>query len=366
MACLFYFFATLVTIIGASTDKFAEVPTDELQLLQIKHDLNARAAGKQGRDGVKSASDLACPVQMAIPSFEGEEVVSLLSERGERSNDESNGTASLTPGALVKECELPWMAFIYGRKSATKKMQDVCSGALISDQHLLTAAHCFYLGDPGKPFDWPSVLTGWVKVNVLNPRPGQIAQTHFIESVSLPYADSWYETTYGKSGGLARGDIALVKLKKAIPQSRCVSSICLPEKSYISKGAGWNVAGYGAEPYALRHGRFEVSDPRSWSKLGGESLGELSMFAARGRRWKDAGNFTGKFPKINLGDSGGPFMVQDGDRIFIAGTVMGFALSWSSLSWQAVYTDVFKYRKWISRAARNPKKSPGGSAASSD
>merc|ERR1719453_709333 len=88
---------------------------------------------------------------------------------------------------------------------------------------------------------------------------------------------------------------------------------------------------------------------------------ELGAFSAIGRTWKQTGNHTGTHPAIEPGDSGGPFMVRDGDQVFVAGTVAGFALSWNSLSWEAVYTDVFHYKPWILAAVKNPEKSPGGS-----
>lgn len=340
---------------------------DELHLLQTTHQLNGRSAERKHeghRSGMQDGTPsklLDCPArrEWPLPTFEkegAEEAQSLLSEEAEH---------GIVDGELVGKCRLPWMAFIYADRSTSQKVQGLCSGSLITNQHLLTAAHCFYLGESGKPFDWPSVLNGsWVKAGVAQNATSEAeGEVNFIESVSLPYADSWYEEKYGSSDP-TQGDIAIVKLKKPIPESKCVSSICLPKKDYIKHGAGWNVAGYGSQNHSLWRGRFRVTEPKD---LGGTSLGELGMFSAMGQKWKHAGDHShNERPKIEPGDSGGPFMVRDGEQIFVAGTVTGFALSWNPLVAQVVYTDVFKYRNWIERAVENPKTSPGGSAAASN
>jgi hypothetical protein len=211
---------------------------------------------------------------MPIPSFEEEDVSSLMSlskDMRHRVDGADAETSAMVDGKLVGECQFSWMAFIYIDRSTSEKVQGVCSGTLITNQHLLTAAHCFYLGKSGKPFDWKSVLNGsFVKVDAAyNASSPQVGQANFIESVSLPYADSWYA---GDNAGLTKGDIALVKLRKPVPASKCISTICLPAKDYIQHGAGWYVAGYGSGNYSLWRGKFKVTDPRHWSDLNGSPL----------------------------------------------------------------------------------------------
>lgn len=350
---------------------------DELHLLQLSQQFNVRASHqRQSRNVMRemmsgSGSDpatkstLHCQAKMATPNLEDGDPaeVSMVQHMHRRARGKARETSQIIDGELVGRCQFPWMAFIYVDRSTSKNIQGTCSGTLISKQHLLTAAHCFYLGGSDKRFDWPSVLNGsWIKVDATyNATKENSGQINFIESVSLPHADSWYEISSGV--GLSEGDIAVVKLKDPLPDNSCISAICIPDKDYIQEGAGWYVAGYGSSSHSLHRGKFKITDPRSWSRVRGVPLRELDMFSASGASSERSGNDLHGHSRIEPGDSGGPFMVRDGDQIFVAGTVSGFALSWKSLSWQVVYTDVFRYREWIASAMENPEMSPGGSAA---
>lgn len=54
-------------------------------------------------------------------------------------------------GTEVQPGEFPFMAALEYKNKDDKKVKYVCSGSLISKQHVLTAAHCYHGTDGRRP-----------------------------------------------------------------------------------------------------------------------------------------------------------------------------------------------------------------------
>ncbi|XP_074055088.1 serine protease 33-like [Macrotis lagotis] len=235
-------------------------------------------------------------------------------------------------GRDAREGEWPWQASLQYRRA------HVCGASLISRQWLLTAAHCF--PRPVRLSEY-RVLLGALRP--ARPAPG---------ALSLQLQRLVLNANFTEDG--ARGDLALVRLRRPVPFSARVLPVCLPESAAPPRaGTACWVTGWGSlrpgvplpGSRPLQAAPVPLIDRQACDRLYhvdsdvplGEPIvlpGTLCAGYARGSR--DACQ----------GDSGGPLVCIQSGRWVLEGVVSwgkGCALP----NRPGVYTSVAHYWPWI-------------------
>lgn len=205
---------------------------------------------------------------------------------------------------------------------------DLCAGSLISDQWVVTAAHCV---DEISDANNISVRAG---SNFLS-SGGQIINARRL--ITHPEFDNW---TFDN-------DIALIEMESAftIDLIAAVSWLGTNEGNLMPEGASLIVAGWGTTSFggSSSENLLKVSVDMSYrencvanSLYTGSEITENMICAGVPEGGRDACQ----------GDSGGPLIVYDDGQPWLAGIV-----SWGEgcglADYPGVYTRVAKYDRWI-------------------
>jgi len=236
-------------------------------------------------------------------------------------------------GHEARPYSFPWLASLWVEDADYAMDQHQCGAAVIDNQFLLTAAHCFLGYD--KASSWKVVLGEHnFKVN-----SGKEVWRNVSKIITHENYDM-YEM---------KNDIALVKLDKPLEllpsANMAINSICMPSATDSFVGAKCKVAGwgalrdYGSVPDALQ----EVTLP----VIGPQKCNQYNHY--KGIIW--ASNICAGFDEGGKdscqGDSGGPLMcVKPDGRFYLAG-VVSWGMGCAAANAPGVYTNTVNYLQWI-------------------
>jgi len=197
-----------------------------------------------------------------------------------------------------------------------------CGGSIISDIHILTAAHCvaddFYTSD-------------MVVVSGINNLVTQSSDKHEVKCIRI------HPNYTGEKEGGWKDDIAVITLKEPIKINNVQGPIPLASKDHISGDKRGVVSGWG---------RTKISGPTSlmlrWLSVNVLSQ-ERCLSGHKNPRTNE--NQICTLEKVGKGacqgDSGGPLVV-DGELVGVVSWVVFCAVGISD-----VYTNVYKYLDFI-------------------
>lgn len=239
-----------------------------------------------------------------------------------------NDATRIIGGSLTKVHEFPWQVAIVGYY----QIRPFCGASIISDQWLLTAAHCaqemhhddqVMLGEHNWKHASSSVVT--LRRNIAK---------------IIKHPD--YNTRPMDS------DVALLKLSAPIDFSQyknAIAPICLPPadvsfEKKIGIVTGWGVIKFGGtQSTVLRAVKVPIMNNENCKKSYGSYVTENMICAGYAQGGKDACQ----------GDSGGPMVVKDANGQNVLAGVVSWGLKCARPHYPGVYTKVNNFLPWIHR-----------------
>nr|XP_008251911.3 coagulation factor X isoform X1 [Oryctolagus cuniculus] len=241
--------------------------------------------------------------------------------------DDSSSLVRIVGGQDCRDGECPWQALLVNEEN-----EGFCGGTILSEYHVLTAAHCLHQAKRFK-----------VRVGDRDTEHEEgNEETHEVEVVVKH--NRFVKETYDF-------DIAVLRLKTPITFRRNVAPACLPQKDWaestlMTQKTGI-VSGFGR---THEMGRLSTTlkmlevpyVDRNSCKLSSSFTITQNMFCA---------GYDARPEDACQGDSGGPHVTRFRDTYFVTGIV-----SWGEGCARkgkfGVYTKVSNFLKWIEKSMR--------------
>jgi len=235
-----------------------------------------------------------------------------------------SASSKIVGGEIAAPHEFPWQVALY---VSSRGSSWFCGGSIISDEWILTAAHC---------------TDGATSVEVVAgaQKPSQIELTQVRhESTNFFEHPDWNTRNL-------HNDLALIKLPQKLPQTNAISPVCLPTRSSpdLHKGdmmtaSGWGLTSDGIFAHVadeLHKVTVPILDEAHCKPYFGASVTENTVCM----------DTTGGHGTCQ-GDSGGPLTwVENGKYVTRGITSFGSAAGCTK-GYPAVDTNVKNYLDWI-------------------
>jgi len=241
-------------------------------------------------------------------------------------------------GQKAEEGQFPFMASLVWSSRRTRKVQSFCGGVLITNRHVLTAAHCFNSVSK-KDLESEAVDVRIGLANLLQlEKPGNSAK---IANVKI-------HENFRKHGVGVRDDIAILTLDRDVHEG----TVCLPDeyrsfRNQTAVVAGWGRTNKGASGESvldLMFAELEEVEVHECQRKYDSFLRNNRKKARLTRKQLCAGNDQAD---ACAGDSGGPLLhLNSGGRWMVAG-IVSFGPSSCAGRVPGVYTKVASYLAWI-------------------
>ena len=250
---------------------------------------------------------------------------------------------SIVGGTPAQSGAWPWQVRL---SVTTQQGTFLCGGSLISDQWVLTAAHCVEDGD-GSTLSPASFK---VRAGSL-----QIDSGGVVTSVSRVVKHPAYESA------TMDNDIALLRLSSPLTQSKTIRPIAplsasqeqqLAATNTLATVTGWGTTSSGGDVSAVlmqaQVPLISSSDCAAQSAYSGSQLSSNMICAGYPQGGKDSCQ----------GDSGGPLVVPNGQGSHVLAGIVSWGESCAAPDYPGVYTRVANYQPWLQSQTQIPLGAP--------
>ncbi|NXC01316.1 ENTK Enteropeptidase, partial [Orthonyx spaldingii] len=235
-----------------------------------------------------------------------------------------NNETRIVGGSDARREAWPWIV------SLQFNFQPVCGASLVSDEWLVTAAHCVY-GRQLKPSRWQAVLGLYIQSDLEQP-------STVVQNIDRIIINPHYMKETKDS------DIALMHLQHKVQYTDYIQPICLPEKNQqFLPGINCSIAGWG-----------DIRNEGPPSNVLQEA--EVPLISnEKCQQWLPKYNITENMLCAGYdmggidscqGDSGGPLTFKDEDKWFLVG-VTSFGEGCALPQRPGVYVRVTMFVDWI-------------------
>ncbi|XP_013965198.1 enteropeptidase [Canis lupus familiaris] len=227
-------------------------------------------------------------------------------------------------GNDAKEGAWPWVVSLYYNGHL------LCGASLISNDWLVSAAHCVY-GRNLEPSKWKAILGLHMRSNMTSPQ----VVTRLIDQIVI-------NPHYNKR--TKDSDIAVMHLDFKVNYTDYIQPICLPEENQVfPPGSLCSIAGWGRVIYQGPTANIlqEANVPLLSNEKCQQQMPEYNIT----ENMVCAGYEEGGIDSCQ-GDSGGPLMCQENNRWFLAG-VTSFGYQCALPNRPGVYARVRRFTEWI-------------------
>ncbi|XP_053341159.1 transmembrane protease serine 13b [Clarias gariepinus] len=236
----------------------------------------------------------------------------------------SQSSSRIIGGDEADPGQWPWQVSLHFQGS------HVCGGSVISQDFIVSAAHCF----PSDPPAW-QVPANWrvylgVESQYMLPAPQYIADIIIHELYNPNTHDN---------------DIALLKLTQPINFTGMVQPVCLPayDQVVLADTECWTT-GFGTTEEGEDHGSIQLMEVEV--EIIDRSLCNTAYKGLISNDMLCAGDMNGGKDACQ-GDSGGPLVCQDDDGHWYLYGVTSWGIGCGRVNRPGVYTDVHSYVAWI-------------------
>ncbi|EFN75956.1 Limulus clotting factor C [Harpegnathos saltator] len=256
----------------------------------------------------------------------------------------SQGQQLIVNGVKAKAGMFPWHVGIYEKDDA-KRYQHICGGSLISNDLVISAAHCFYNETENKLNNASNYAVGAGKYFRSWDTQEQYSQKSFVEYIKL-------RQKYRGARSYLVADIALVKLQTPLNLNMLVRPVCMDwqnmyDKEQLRVGQSGKLAGWGKDITGKpTEDLYEVTMPYVTRQ---KCLDNVPSQFRGFITWDKfcAGRMNGS--SACEGDSGGGLCFETNDIWYLRGVVSVSPQKDDHCDYTSyvAFTQISRYRTWI-------------------